>query len=436
MRFDEALDYLYGRLPVFQNIGARAYKPGLDTTEAFCAHLGTPQRRFRCIHVGGTNGKGSSSHMLAAVLQKAGYKTGLYTSPHLKSFTERIRVDGQPADPAFIAAFTESHKAYIEEINPSFFEVTVAMAFDYFARCGVEVAVVEVGMGGRLDSTNIITPVVSLITNISFDHMQHLGGTLPEIAAEKAGIIKPGVPVVISEEMDEEVMDVFSRTAALKNAKMHVAAREWSVSGSRYRNGRFELQIEKINSGKKYPFDNLVLDLAGEYQKNNIRGVLSVLELLRREETGFAVTQRHLREGLREVVRLTGLKGRWQQLRDAPLVIADTAHNQAGLQYTLAQFKSLPARTRRFVIGFVADKDLEAVLRLFPADAVYYFCQPSNPRALKAGILAGKASSSGLRGTVYPDVNEGLSAALRDADPQDAVYVGGSTFVVADLAHL
>lgn len=436
MDFAEALDYLYSRLPVFQQVGSRAYKPGLLTTEVFCARLGNPQHRFRSIHVGGTNGKGSTSHMLAAVLQKAGYKTGLYTSPHLKSFTERIRINGQCADTDYIADFVTKHQSYIEEISPSFFEVTVAMALDYFAANQVDVAVIEVGMGGRLDSTNVIVPVVSVITNISFDHMQHLGNTLPEIAAEKAGIIKEGVPVVLSEWMGADVMQVFEQKAKEKNTTIRVGSSEWGIEELGQVNSLSEYLVYKSNSDKEIVFDNIALDLVGSYQKKNILGVLSTLEVLNEQSAGLAVEKSDIVQALRAVASSTGLKGRWQKLGEEPLVIADTAHNQAGLSYTIEQFLSIPAETRHFIIGFVADKDLSGVLGLFPKDAAYYFCQPSNPRALEASILAQEARKYGLRGEWFPDVNSALSEALSQATAADSIYVGGSTFVVSDLNNL
>ncbi len=436
MNFAEALDYLYERLPVFQNIGDKAYKPGLAATEGFCARLGNPHLRYKTIHIGGTNGKGSTSHMVASVLQEAGYKTGLYTSPHLKSFTERIKVNGEHVDSEFVASFVSLHQDYIEEVSPSFFEVTVALAFAYFAHCEVDVAVIEVGMGGRLDSTNVVRPIASLITNISFDHMAQLGDTLPKIAAEKAGIIKEETPVVISEEPDDDVMAVFASHAHRKNAELHVGGREWVIEEDVPKNGRSVFKIYKLNSGRKSYFDSVLMDLSGSYQKRNIPGVLSLLSLLERPGSGVHLSRKHIIDGLGKAAAHTGLKGRWQKLRERPVVIADTAHNEAGLRYTLAQFGSIPAKIHRFVIGFVVDKDISALLRLFPTDGVYYFCQPGNQRALKATTLASEASKFSLNGNAYPDVNKALQAALSDAGDSDAIYVGGSTFVVADLENL
>lgn len=433
MNYQETIDYLYSRLPVFQNIGARAFKPGLHTTLQLCNHLGNPQEKFKTIHVGGTNGKGSTSHMLASVLQEAGYKVGLYTSPHLKSFTERIRVNGISIDEDFIVEFTAVNKSYIESLSPSFFEVTVAMAFSYFARCEVDVAVIEVGMGGRLDSTNIITPVLSVITNVSFDHVQFLGDTLGKIAYEKAGIIKNDVPVVVSERQEDEVSDVFDQTASERNSEIVYGADLFSILNSEHTNGKLSLNIVSKESGQLvYP--DLNLDLAGEYQLKNICGVLAAIEKL--QKTGFEISGNAIYDGLSLVQSNTGLKGRWQKLNDKPLVYCDTAHNYAGVSETMRQFNSLVSKQKRFVIGFVSDKDISSILNLFPKDGIYYFCQPSNLRALDASELQQEALELGLKGNVYPNVNLALEAAISESNPEDTIYVGGSTFVVADLDQL
>ncbi|WP_247236378.1 folylpolyglutamate synthase/dihydrofolate synthase family protein [Telluribacter sp. SYSU D00476] len=430
MTYNEAIEYLYSRLPIFQNQGARAYKPGLHTTYQFCERLGNPQQKFRSVHVAGTNGKGSTSHMLASVLQTAGYHTGLYTSPHLKSFTERIRIDGTPVDEGYIVQFVTDHQEFIETVKPSFFEVTVAMAFDYFAKMEVDVAVVEVGMGGRLDSTNVIIPELSVITNISYDHMQYLGNTLPEIAREKAGIIKYGVPVVISERQDEVVAQVFQEVAGQQEAPITFASDLLDVLDSQYFDGKLLVQIQDKQTGTS-KYKDLALELAGIYQLKNIKGVVAALEILR--EKGWAIPDEALRGGLATTASLTGLKGRWQKLSDAPLILCDTAHNAAGISSVLEQLSSLPARSRRFVLGFVSDKDVSSVLKLFPKDAFYYFCAPSNMRALDASKLLALAGSEGLEGKAFQDVNIALSEAVKEADPDDVIYVGGSTFVVADL---
>lgn len=431
MTFQQAIDYLYSRLPVFQNQGARAYKPGLSTTRDFCTHLGNPQSKFKSLHIGGTNGKGSTSHMLASVLQKSGYTVGLYTSPHLKNFTERIRVNGLSVEEEFVTEFVQKHQGYIETIQPSFFEVTVALAFDYFAYRQVDFAVIEVGMGGRLDSTNVIFPVLSIITNISFDHTQYLGNTLPRIAREKAGIIKEEVPIVISEQADLNVLELFKEVAQNLHAELYFA---------------FEI-IETIDSGTQYGLLNIEakwiqnnqieiykLDLTGSYQLLNYKGVLVALDLLQKQ--GYAISNESISNGLSTVSNTTGLKGRWQTLQTDPLVICDTAHNVAGLSFTIKQFLSIPHSVPRFVLGFVADKDLDSILPLFPKTGIYYFCQPNNQRALSVHLLRDKALEEELIGECFDTVNDALKMALKEAINTDIIYVGGSTFVVADLDQL
>jgi dihydrofolate synthase/folylpolyglutamate synthase len=432
MNYQETIDYLYSRLPVFQNIGARAYKPGLNTTQQLCKQLGNPQDQYRTIHVAGTNGKGSTSHMLAAILQKAGYCVGLYTSPHLKSFTERIRVNGEPVEESFIIDFTADNIPNIDRFNPSFFEVTVAMAFSYFARKQVDVAIIEVGMGGRMDSTNVITPVLSVISNVSFDHTQFLGDTLVKIAGEKAGIIKENVPVVVSEYQDEIAM-VFENLAHQLRAPLYFASQTVSVQDVEIKAGKLTLNAQDPSDpGFSYP--NLAIDLSGSYQQKNIKGVLKSLEVLK--TIGFSLPEESVYAALANVVEITGLKGRWQKLSDQPLVYCDTAHNVAGLSETITQFNAIIANKRRFVIGFVGDKDVSKMLELFPADAEFYFTQPTNSRRLKASDLQEAANALGLRGEVYENVNEALNAALEDSTNDDCIYVGGSTFVVADIEDL
>jgi len=431
MTFPEAIDYLYSRLPMFQNQGGRAYKPGLSGIVAFCDHLGNPQEQIKSVHVGGTNGKGSTSHMLASVLQAAGYRVGLYTSPHLKSFTERIRMNGQEVDQGFVCGFVTRNKNYIEENRPSFFEVTVAMAFEYFAMQKVDIAVLEVGMGGRLDSTNIITPEVSVITNIGWDHMQYLGNTLPLIAGEKAGIFKLGVPVVISELPIPEVMEVFKSTAKRTNSELILAASQYTLAERVSTPFGQTISLVENRDSSLHIHE---LDLAGDYQLDNLKGVLSTLNVL--DQRGYAIDRQAVRLGLSSVVRSTGLKGRWQILRKNPLVICDTAHNLNGLERTIKQFLSHPAHRYHFVLGFVADKDVRSILSLFPSDAMYYFCQPSVQRALAVHDLSSMAKESGLIGEQSENVNVALSCAVARASPLDAIYVGGSTFVVADLKQI
>lgn len=431
MTFPEAIDYLYSRLPMFQNQGTRAYKPGLSGIIAFCEHLGNPQEHFKSIHVAGTNGKGSTSHMLASVLQAAGYRVGLYTSPHLKSFTERIRINGQEAEQGFVAEFVTNIQSYIEEHNPSFFEVTVAMAFEYFVSQKIDIAVVEVGMGGRLDSTNIITPEVSIITNIGWDHTQHLGDTLPLIAGEKAGIIKLGVPVVISELPAPEVGKVFESTARQMNSELTIAASQYALDeqiASEFG------QIIKLVDNRDSSQQTYELDLAGDYQRDNLKGVLCALKIL--GQRGYSIDSQFIKIGLSSVTSSTGLKGRWQILQQNPLVICDTAHNLNGLERTVNQFRKIPAQRHHFVLGFVADKDVRSILSLFPSDAFYYFCQPSVQRALAVEELMLVAKEAGLVGEKFNNVNEALLSAIDKASPMDAIYVGGSTFVVADLEQI
>ncbi|QJD80028.1 bifunctional folylpolyglutamate synthase/dihydrofolate synthase [Spirosoma rhododendri] len=428
MQYSEAIDYLYSRLPVFHRIGAKAIKPGLGNTLRLCEALGNPQQQFRSIHVAGTNGKGSSSHMLAAIYQSAGYRVGLYTSPHLKSFTERIRISGVPIAEESVAQFVVDHQTLIEAVEPSFFEVTVAMAFDYFARQQVDLAIIEVGLGGRLDSTNVITPAVSLITNIGYDHTDILGTTLAEIAGEKGGIIKSGIPAVVS-ETQAETESVFRQIAKDKGAGITFADQQWQVVDAGLLNGKRQLRVTDT-TGHDYA---LLLDLVGGYQVKNVAGVLSTVAEVAGE---WPVTPQQIASGLANVVGLTGLKGRFQQLRDMPRVIVDTAHNQPGLAALFDTIYSLPYRTLHLVVGLVADKDRSAVLAQFPSDACYYFCQAQTPRALPAHQLEQEAAEAGLSGTAYLDVNLALAAALAAAQSDDLILVTGSNYTIAELIDL
>ncbi|MBT1712051.1 bifunctional folylpolyglutamate synthase/dihydrofolate synthase [Fulvivirgaceae bacterium PWU5] len=412
---------------MFHRIGAAALKPDLTNTLALCAALGNPQERFKTIHVAGTNGKGSTSHTLAAVLQTAGYKTGLFTSPHLKSFTERIRVSGQPVEEAFVVDFVNRIRAAADTIEPSFFEVTVAMAFDYFAQQQVDVAVIEVGLGGRLDSTNIIMPVLSVITNIGWDHQDILGDTLPKIAAEKAGIIKPAVPVVISQHQPQ-TDDVFMAKAQRESAPLIFAPDRYSV---RVSDASASLDIYRDGVCL---FEGVTLDLQGIYQQKNILGALAAVEELQRQ--GWAITPEHIRRGVGQVMALTGLKGRWQRLGQHPLIVCDTGHNADGIAEVVRQIRLQQYNRLWVVFGVVKDKDIRHVLQLLPKDANYYFCQASVPRALDAEALATQARAEGLQGEVVRDVNEALAQAKANAGPDDMIFVGGSTFVVADLAGI
>lgn len=423
--YSEALDYLYANLPMFQRVGAAAYKADLTNTIRLCEVLDNPQRKFKSIHVAGTNGKGSSSHMLASILQEAKYKTGLYTSPHLKSFTERIRINGNDVSEAFVIEFVNRIQPMIDEIKPSFFEITVAMAFEYFVQEKVDIAVIEVGLGGRLDSTNVITPEVSLITNIGWDHQDLLGDTLEKIALEKAGIIKSGVPVVISERQDG-IDDVFLATAKEHNAPIYFASDQFDAS----------LIDDKYHLFKdgSVAIRDVKFPLKGAYQSNNVRGVVSVIEVLRKKH--FKITDAAMKRGLQNVVRNTHLKGRWQILKKRPLMICDTGHNIDGIEYVVHQLKAIPHKRLHFVFGVVKDKSIDDILKILPTQATYYFCQAKLPRALDASELAKKAKDVGLQGYVIPDVNEAKKSALKNASEDDLIFIGGSTFVVAEINEL
>lgn len=428
MTYLETLDYLYTRLPMFTRVGAAAIKKDVHNTLLMCENLGNPQEKFKTIHVAGTNGKGSTSHMLAAVLQKAGYKTGLYTSPHLKDFRERIRVNGEMMTESYVIDFTAQEKDFIEEISPSFFEVTVAMAFAYFAAEKVDVAIIEVGLGGRLDSTNIIRPELSVITNISYDHMNLLGNTLPEIAYEKAGIIKPGIPVVVGER-EEETAAVFINKATETSSELVFANTELHTAGTRKEGKQLVTSVFKQDTCL---FKDLKLDLTGTYQLKNVLTVIqSVLKL---NQAGFSISDEAVYSALANTVEITGLQGRWQTLSEHPLVICDTGHNIAGIQEVLENIKATPHQALHIVIGMLKDKDVTSVLRLLPQDAQYYFCQPMLPeRALQSSELAIQAEKFNLKGEVFETVALALDAAKAIANPDDLIFVGGSTFVVAEV---
>ena len=426
MTYSQTIEYLYAKLPMFQRIGEKAYKKDLHNTLALCQFLGNPQNKFKSIHVAGTNGKGSSTHFLAAILQSAGYKTGLYTSPHLKNFTERIRINGKEAEEHFIIDFVEKTQAIIEEINPSFFELTTAMMFYYFAENQIDIAVIETGLGGRLDSTNVISPEVSLITNISFDHQNILGNTLPQIAFEKAGIIKPATPCVIS-ELQPEIADVFKQKASTTHSQLFFASEEYEISNEGFKN-----TVEEkfsILKNKDIFISDLTSELKGTYQAKNLCGVLKTIELL----DNYTIEKEHIKRGIEKVVTLTGLKGRWQKLGESPLIICDTGHNEGGIREVLKQLATLPYQQLHFVYGTVNDKDLDKVLSLLPTDAYYYFCKPDIPRGLNAGFLAQEARNYELHGAICGSVAEAFELAKMRAKPKDLIFVGGSTFVVAEV---
>jgi dihydrofolate synthase / folylpolyglutamate synthase len=427
--YQEVLTYLYHNLPMFQRVGSSAYKKDLTNTVRLCDVLGNPQRKFRSVHVAGTNGKGSTSHMLAAILQTSGYKTGLYTSPHLKAFTERIRVNGQEIDQESVVDFVNRIRPAIDEVQPSFFEITVAMAFDYFAKQQVDIAVIEVGLGGRLDSTNVITPELSVITNIGWDHKDILGDTLEKIAFEKAGIIKENVPVVVSERQ-KDIDRVFIDQARSKNAQIYFAADEYRL----VRHERPDKITYDVFLKDDLIFRDLYIPLQGYYQQKNLSGVLKAIEIL--DGNSWGVTAEGIAKGLANVVELTGLKGRWQKLKEQPLMVCDTGHNVDGLREVVAQIKAQSFEKLHFVFGVVRDKDLEDVMSILPKDAFYYFCEAKIPRAMKAEELANIAYSKGFRGKVITDVNEAVRMAEQEASTRDMIFIGGSTFVVAELENI
>lgn len=427
MTYQETVSYLYSLLPAYHRVGKPAYKGDLNNTLELDRLFGHPHSRYRTVHVAGTNGKGSVSHMIAAVMQAAGWRTGLYTSPHLKDFRERIKVDGQMMGEEDVISFVEEHDALIRRVQPSFFELTVAMAFDWFARTEVDVAVVEVGMGGRLDSTNIITPGLSVITNIGHDHMEFLGKTLAAVAGEKAGIIKEGVPVVIGETQDETAR-VFRDRAAAMNAPVTFADSVFRCSLGRVSASRAtrSFRLTDLRNGEVL---RGYTPLGGEAQQKNIQTVAAAVEIL---SGSFGLVREHFLAGMADVVASTGLLGRWQVLSQKPLTVCDTGHNREGLVYVMKQIESTPRNNLHMVIGFVSDKDLSSVLPLFPSDATFYFTRASVPRALDERLLMAEAVKYGLAGDSYPSVAEALSAARAAALPDDMIFIGGSTFVVAD----
>ncbi len=404
MKYEEVTAWMFSRLPMYQQQGGVAYKKDLSRTELFAAHLGHPETKFKSIHVGGTNGKGSTAHILAAVLQEAGYKVGLYTSPHLKDFRERIKINGAKIPENFVIDFIHEQKSFLEHHQLSFFEMTVGMAFSYFEKENVDIAVVEVGLGGRLDSTNIITPEVSVITNIGLDHTQFLGDTLQEIATEKAGIIKENVPAIIGETQDE-IQSIFKEKAKTVNANLYFAdATEHQV----------------------FP-----CSLLGEYQQKNIKTAVQTLSVLKSK--GYIVDERQIKKGLMKVQSSTGLRGRWEVLSKNPKVICDTAHNKEGLTLVLNQLQKEPYKTLHIVLGMVRDKAVEDLVYLFPKYAVYYFCSPALERGMKVDTLAQIFKAKGYQGQTYSSVNEAFNSAKQHARPQDLIFVGGSTFVVAEV---
>lgn len=399
MNYQETLEYLFVKTPAFQQKGETAYKPGLANVMELDDFYGNPHKRFKTIHIAGTNGKGSVSHTLAAILQSAGYKVGLYTSPHLKDFSERIRINGKPISEQYVIDFVREAEEIIDRLNPSFFEITTLMAFTYFAHENVDIAVIETGLGGRLDSTNIISPILSVVTNVSFDHVNLLGDTLEKIAFEKAGIIKKGIPAVVG-EMPLGLRPIFTE------------------------------KTEKVVFAEDTANSDYEFELKGYCQEKNKKTILCAVELLKNE---LNIKEENIAEGLKNVVELTSLMGRWQKLSSSPLIIADTGHNVAGMQYIVSQIADIKAENKRLVIGMVGDKDITSMLKLLPKDAIYYFCNAQIPRALPAEELKRKASEFGLKGNAYPSVSDALDSAKRDASTNDFIFVGGSNFTVAEI---
>jgi dihydrofolate synthase/folylpolyglutamate synthase len=428
MRYSEALEFLFSRLPMFTRVGQAAYKSGMGNIEALCAALGNPEQKFRSIHVAGTNGKGSTSHLLASVLQEAGYKTGLFTSPHLKDFRERIRINGKLVPARFVSRFVECNTPLIEALEPSFFEMNVALAFAYFAQEKVDIAVVETGLGGRLDSTNVIRPALSVITNISLDHTELLGNSLEQIAGEKAGIIKAGVPVVISEKQTE-VGFVFQNKASEMQSNLRFASDEieWNDIS-------WELGTEP-HIYVKGKFNHTILDvrcpLSGSYQLKNIAGVLVAVDEL--NKSGFQITSKQTLAGISNVKNNTGLRGRWEKLSSDPAVYCDTGHNEAGVSEVIQMISKTPHQNLHLVWGMVGDKDVRKVLSLLPTSAQYYFCNASIPRAMPAQQLRSLAEEMKLNGLAYSSVKKAIADAKRKANPDDLIVIGGSTFVVAEV---
>jgi dihydrofolate synthase/folylpolyglutamate synthase len=404
MTYQDTVNWMFQQLPMYQNQGKTAYKANLDNTLLLAEYLQYPEHKFKSIHVAGTNGKGSTSHMLASIFQEAGYKVGLYTSPHLKDYRERVKINGKEVSEAFVVDFINKHKFFFETHSLSFFEMTVGLAFDYFAKEKVDIAIIEVGLGGRLDSTNIITPEVSVITNIGFDHMQFLGNTLEAIATEKAGIIKPKIPVIIG-ETQKETVDVFKDIAKKHESEIYFADQE----------------ITTLYES----------DLKGNYQQKNIATVLKTIDIIR--NTSFVISEETIKTGLLNVVKNTGLQGRWQLLQEHPKIICDTAHNKEGLTYAMKQLQEEDYDALHMVFGVVNDKDVMSILELLPKNAIYYFCKPNIPRGLDAEELQAIFLSNGFVGQVYSSVNHAIKTAKQRASATDVIYIGGSTFVVAEI---
>ena len=422
MTYEETTEYLFNCAPLFQQVGSSAYKEGLENSFLLDAHFGHPHRNYRTIHIAGTNGKGSTSHTIAAILQAAGYKVGLYTSPHLIDFRERIRVNGKPVSKQFVIDFVEKERSFFEPLHPSFFELTTAMAFLYFAQEKVDVAIIEVGLGGRLDCTNIITPDACIITNISPDHTQFLGNTLAKIASEKAGIIKKNIPVIIG-ETTSETKEVFTRKATIEEAPIIFAEEEQHLQNAQPHEGGITYTTAK--------YGIIEAELSGSYQIKNTNTILAALRILKQK--GYNISDENIKKGFSNVTASTGLMGRWQKIGEKPAIVCDAGHNIGGIRYIVEQLSQQKCHTMRIIFGMVNDKDISSVLAMMPRNATYYFTQASVKRALEAEELASKALEYSLKGSCYPTVAAALEAAKKDALPEDFIFVGGSCFIVADL---
>ena len=430
MNYSQTIEFLFSSLPSFQNVGADAYKPGLERVAEFCRHVGNPQRNYYTIHIAGTNGKGSVSHILASVLREAGYRVGLFTSPHLKDFRERMRVDGEMIPKQRVVNFVDKNMAKMQELQLSFFEMTTAMAFDYFAYSDVEVAVIETGLGGRLDATNVITPLVSVVTNVGYDHTDLLGTTLREIAAEKAGIIKKSVPVVIGESNDE-YNDVFEAKAAVGRSRVIYAEESFRYVGHNAEEQKQCITLERMCDGRIY---DLELDLAGEYQRKNAVTAAAVIHYLH-DSSPLTISRRAFVDGFAKAALSTGLAGRWQTLGQKPWIVCDTGHNAHGISYVASMLKDAAQRYERqvVVLGFAREKNVDEVLPLLPREAYYIFTQAAVSRAMPAEELAEQATAAGLQGEVQPSVAEAMARARELAGAEDMIFVGGSNFVVAEV---
>lgn len=428
MNYNETINWMFNKLPMYQRIGAAAYKADLNSTIKILDYLNNPQDNFKSVHIAGTNGKGSVSHSLASVFQEAGYKTGLYTSPHLRDFRERIRINGNMIPENNVVEFIDKHKNKLEELELSFFEMTVAMAFDYFKNEKVDIAIIEVGMGGRLDSTNIIKPELSIITNISLDHVKFLGDSEDKIAVEKAGIIKKMIPVVIG-ETQIKTKDVFIEKAKAENSEIFFADKIFQCEKTT-ENNILDYQSFNIYKNNKEYINELKFPLLGNYQNKNLKTIICAIDILKNT---FSINENHIKNGLFNVIKNTSLMGRWQIIQKKPLVIADTGHNVAGITEIINQLSEINYSKLHFVISVVNDKDIDSILQLLPKNAEYYFCKADIPRGLDVNILAEKARSSGLKGNCYNSVNEAYTTACANAKDEDLVFVGGSNFTVAEI---